>query len=336
MCAPLAVRRVRPRLALVALTGAAALHVTMLDGPNASIIAVPVVLYSLARWSGPADARTALAVGLAGSVIGPVRWFAPGLVNPTAGAWATTIAAYAGVVVAFYVAGRRARETAERALAERESVLLAAAAEERTALAREVHDIVAHSLAVIAVQAEGGRAVTAKKPERAPDILAVIADASRGALDELRELVAVLRADGRTVPAPHRPAPGLGDLGELVSRLDGRARLRLAGDRERVGPLAALTIYRLVQESLTNVLRHAGPAARVEVRVHIDAREVLVSVTDDGRGGFPDPAGRGTGLIAMRERVQLHEGLLTAAPRPGGGFEVRAVLPLPGPGAAPG
>lgn len=328
MCAPLAVRRTRPRLALVALTAAAAVQVTVLDGPSASIVAVPILLHSLARWAGTTEARAGLAVGLAGSVIGPARWLTGLPAELTPAAWATTIAAYAGVIVAAYVTGRRARETAEQALAERERVLRAAAAEERTAIAREVHDIVAHSLAVIAVQAEGGRAITVKQPERAPEVLGVIAEASRGALDDLRDLVAVLRDDSRAArPDGSRPAPGLGDLDDLVARLGGRARLRVAGDRARVGPVAALTVYRVVQESLTNVLRHAGPSASVDVRLDIGPRSVAVSVTDDGRGGIPDPAGSGTGLTAMRERVQLHDGVLTAGPRSAGGFEVRAVLP---------
>ena len=327
MCVPMAVRRTHPRPALAALTAVAAVHVAALDGPSPSIVVVPIVLHSLARWASPTDARAGLAVGLAGSVIGPARWLTNVPEEPTAAAWATTIAAYAGVIVAAYATGRRARETADRTLAERERVLRAAAAEERTAIAREVHDIVAHSLAVIAVQAEGGRALTVRHPERAPDILGVIADASRGALDDLRDLVAVLRHDGRTDPPDGRPTPGLGDLGDLVSRLGDRARLHVSGAREHVGPVAALTVYRVVQESLTNVLRHAGPAATVDVRVDIDPRSVAVSVADDGQGGVPDPQRRGTGLTAMRERVQLHDGVLTAGPRPAGGFEVRAVLP---------
>ena len=128
MCAPLAVRRTHPRPALAALTVAAAVQVATLDGPGPSIVAVPVLLHSLARWSGTADARAGLAVGLAGSVIGPARWLTNVPEQPTAGGWATTIAAYAGVIVAAYVAGRRAREAADRDLAERERVLRAATA----------------------------------------------------------------------------------------------------------------------------------------------------------------------------------------------------------------
>jgi signal transduction histidine kinase len=343
MCVPLALRRAYPWAALAVSGVAGAVHVVVLADPTLSVVAVPVVVHSLARWARIGAARAALVVGLIGAVVGPARWLIGRPESPTLRDWVTSIAGNGAVVVAAFVVGRRAREQeelqaqrererAERqrlALAEHQRAVQAAAAEERTAVAREVHDIVAHSLSVIAVQAEGGRAMTARHPERAPEILETIAETAREALDDLRELVAMLRGDGPADPsgASYRPAPGIGDIDELVSRLDGRVRLRVAGNRRQVGPVAGMTVYRLVQESLTNVLRHAGPDAAVDVRLDIGERAIDLVVRDDGYGAASVANGRGTGLAAMRERVQLHDGTLTAGPRAGGGFEVHAVLP---------
>jgi len=352
MCAPLVIRRAYPRAALAALTVAAVVQVGTLESPSVSAVAVPILVHSLARWSPTAVARAGLAVALAGAVVGPARWLTNRLDEPTVGGWVTTVASYAGCVVAVFIAGRRARDREEQERqrerdqaerrrlerAEHDRAVQAAAAEERTALAREVHDIVAHSLSVIAVQAEGGRALAARHPQRAPEVLETIAGTARESLGDLREVVAMLRGDGPAVDgspeAAYRPSPGIGDLDELVSRLDGRARLRVDGDRRQVGPMAGVTVYRLVQESLTNVLRHAGPGAAVDVRVDIGERAIDLVVRDDGSGASPAADGRGTGLAAMRERVRMHDGTLTAGPRAGRGFEVHAVLPAhraPGP-----
>jgi signal transduction histidine kinase len=343
MCAPLVLRRAYPWAALVTSSAAAAVHVVVLAGPTLSAVAVPVVVHSLARWSTIGAARTALAVGLTGAVVGPARWLTGHPESPTLGGWVTAIVGPGAVVVAAFVAGRRAREReelrarrererAERqrlALAERERAVRRAADDERHEAAREIHDLVAHSLAVIAVQAEGGRSMAVARPHRSAEILEVIADTSREALDELRRVVAMLRRHERVPPASYRPAVGLDDVADLVARLDGRALLCVRGDRRNVGPLVGQTVYRIVQESLTNVLRHAGPTARAEVAITVTDREVTVRARDDGRGGAADSDGHGTGLVAMRERVQLHDGTLSHGPRAGGGFEVHAVLPMP-------
>jgi len=345
MCAPLVIRRAYPRVALAALTVAALVQVLTQEDPTVSVVAVPILVYSLARWSTTVEARAGLAVALVGSVVGPARWLTNRSEEPTVESWVTAVVAGAGIFVSVFIAGRRGhdreerqaqqeRERAERRrleLADHERAVQMAAAEERTAVAREVHDIVAHSLSVIAVQAEGGRALTARHPQRAPEILETIAETAREALDDLRELVAMLRGGGSaTTDQPggsYRPAPGIDNLGELVSRLDGRARLRVVGNRRQVGPVTATTVYRLVQESLTNVLRHAGPDAEVDVQLDIGERTIDLVVRDDGSGAASTTDGRGAGLAAMRERVGLHAGTLTAGPRAGGGFEVHAVLP---------
>ncbi|MEV6490334.1 sensor histidine kinase [Actinoplanes sp. NPDC051633] len=343
MCAPLVLRRAYPWPALAASGVAAAVHVVVLPDPTASVVAVPIMVHSLARWSTIRAARAALAVGLIGAVVGPARWLTAHPEPPTLTGWVLAVGGYGAVVIAAFVAGRQAREReelqvqrerdgAERQrleLAERERAVRRAADDERHEVAREIHDLVAHSLAVIAVQAEGGRAMAARQPHRSAEVLTVIADTSREALDELRRVVAMLRRHERAPEAVYRPAVGLDDVGDLVARLDGRAELCVRGDRDGVGPLAGLTVYRIVQEGLTNVLRHAGPAARAEVAITVTDGEVAVYVGDDGRGDAAASDGHGTGLVAMRERVQLHDGTLSHGPRAGGGFEVRAVLPVP-------
>ncbi|MCA2211793.1 sensor histidine kinase [Jidongwangia harbinensis] len=354
MCAPLVIRRAYPRVALATLTVAALVHVVTQDSPTVSVVAVPILVHSLARWSTTADARAGLVIALAGAVLGPARWLTDRPEEATVAGWATSVTATAGMVLTVFVAGRRGRDRDEREaqrereraerrrleLAEHERALEAAAAQARTAVAREVHDIIAHSLSVIAVHAEGGRALTARHPQRAPEVLETIAETARESLDDLRELVAMLRGGGPAAAgragASYRPAPGIGDLDELVSRLDGRVRLQVHGNRRQVGPVAGMTLYRVVQESLTNVLRHAGPGAAADVRLDIGERAIDLVVRDDGYGAASATDGRGTGLAAMRERVQLHDGTLTAGPREGGGFEVHAVLPAHRATAGPG
>ncbi|MCY9787869.1 histidine kinase [Nocardiopsis sp. EMB25] len=320
--ASLAVRRTLPALALAWATAAAGAHALLLTGPTAAVIAVPVLVHGLARWSRRAPARVGLGVALAGAVVGPVRWLTTGEEAVAAGDVLTTVAAHAGVVLVAYALGRRGRDRADRAAAE-------AVAEERGRIAREVHDIVAHSLSVIAVQAEGGRALAARGPERTFEVLSVVSATAREALEDMREMVALLRrGDTPGSPEGNRPPPGLADLGELVGGLGGRARLRVDGPPAAVGSVLGLTVYRLVQESATNFLRHAGSAAVLDVLVVVTAEAVEVHVSDDGLGSAARDDGRGHGLRAMRERVRLHGGTMVCGPRAPEGFGLHAVLPL--------
>ncbi|MEV2276233.1 histidine kinase [Nocardiopsis sp. NPDC049922] len=320
--ASLTVRRTAPTAALACATAAAVAHALLLTGPTAAVVAVPVLVHGLARWSGRALARAGLGVALAGALAGPVRWLTTGDGTPTLGDVATTVAAHAGVVLVAYVLGCRSRERADRSAAE-------AVAGERGRIAREVHDIVAHSLSVIAVQAEGGRALASRQPERAAEAMSVISATAREALEDMRETVALLRrGDAPGDLAGYRPPPGIADLGELVGGLGGRARLRVEGRPSTVGPVLGLTVYRLVQESATNFLRHAGSGALLDVAVTVTAETVEVHVIDDGLGSAARDDGRGHGLPAMGERVRVHGGTLVCGPRRRGGFEVRAVLPL--------
>jgi signal transduction histidine kinase len=338
-------RRTLPALAVVAAIGSALVFVYANDRGGAVIVVVPIMVYSAARWMRPGLGHVSLVAGLGGAVLGPLRWMGGGRLfsATTFAAYGAVVVACAGIVVGAYLIGRRRsdsvavarqRETAEaerRRLvqAEEEQRALSASVSERQRIARELHDIVAHSLSVIVVQAEGGRALTAKHPERAPEVFGTIAEASREALVEMRRMVGLLRNENDDTGS-RSPAPGLFDLPELVRRSGVDADFRVHGATPAVHPTLGLTAYRIVQESLTNVLKHAGPAARTTVRVDYRPDSIHLLVADDGRGTGAGGGRGGHGLTGMAERVGLHGGTLTAGPPPGppGGFVVSAVLPM--------
>ncbi|HVD13385.1 MAG TPA: sensor histidine kinase [Actinomycetota bacterium] len=217
----------------------------------------------------------------------------------------------------------------------REDLARRAVAEERLRLARELHDVVAHSMSVIAVQSGVGAHVAATQPEEARKALAAIETISRAALEELRRLLGVLRQDDGDEPQGSlAPVPGLADLDTLlaqVAKAGLAVKLRVEGTRPELPAGVDLSAYRIVQEALTNVVKHAGPA-RAQVVVCYGDQEVAVEVTDNGKGVAPAGDGRtakvGHGIIGMRERVALFGGDLEAGPRPGGGFRVAARLPF--------
>jgi signal transduction histidine kinase len=219
------------------------------------------------------------------------------------------------------------REQAERIDAERELRVRAAALGERARLAREIHDVVAHSVSVMVIQAAGARAVMDGEPERAHAALSSVERAGREALAEMRRLLGVL-GDGERLRAL-APQPGVDDLAELVRATCAAglpASIRVEGEPIVVPPGLSLCAYRVVQEALTNSIKHAGPArAKVAVRWWPDVLEL--EVADDGPGPVRSPAG-GHGLMGMRERTALHGGSVDAGPRAGGGFVVCARIPL--------
>jgi signal transduction histidine kinase len=348
---PWVLRRRYPLAALVLAVLAACLHVLMLPVPSFAIVAVPMYIYSFARWSGRTLRRTALFIAVIGSFLGPVRWLL--VPDPTLRsvpvAIITTLAC-AGMVGVAYVLGSRRREHLERAeqavaarierarlvAAEQEQRARVAAIDERTRIARELHDIVAHSLSVIVVQAEGGRALATKQPEKAPEVLGTIADTSREALEEMRQMVGLLRSGGPIgdpanlppgTPESYLPTPGLADLDELVAKTGDRVTLTRYGRQPVVSQPLGLTVYRIVQESITNVLKHAGPSARAAVGITFAEHGIGIRVVDNGRG-VDNQRSPGHGLRGMRERVALHNGSLEAGPLPAGGFQVLAWLPF--------
>jgi signal transduction histidine kinase len=243
------------------------------------------------------------------------------------------VIAGAGLALAAFVLARRARRAAaleERAVRlerEREERERVAVAVERRRIARDLHDVVAHGVGVMTVQAGAARLLLEDDPARARGPLLAVEQAGREALGELRRLLGILRRDERE-PAL-RPQPGLGDLDELVAQAH---RAGLPVELVIQGPPPAslpagvdLAAYRIVQEALTNTRKHAGPA-RASVAVRYGAEALELEITDDGRAGAN--GGGGHGLIGMRERVALYGGQLDAGPRPQGGFTIHAHLPL--------
>ena len=340
----LSLRRVQPALALGVGCFAAVLQLLTVGYPTVGIVLVPLLVYSAARWGGRELGRLALLVALLGALLGPARWaLQVGYQGSAVIYFAMGVIGCGGIVLAAYLVGVRRREGAEVAreremseveraqlmVAEQQQRAVVAAVDERNRIARELHDIVAHSLSVIVVQAEGGKALATKRPEQAPEVLGTIAETSRLALEEMRRMVGLLRSGGsQDEQTSYVPTPGLEDVPELVARTSGSAELVVFGDVPVVSPALGLTAYRIIQESLTNVLKHAGPDARTRVILAFTAAAVEIEVSDDGRGEAAEDDGLGHGRQGMAERVALHGGTLSTGPRPGGGFSVRALLPL--------
>jgi signal transduction histidine kinase len=211
---------------------------------------------------------------------------------------------------------------------------------ERLRIARELHDQVAHSIGIIAIQAGVGSRVIETQPLEARAALSAIEATSRETLSGLRRTLVALRRSGPSAEsgaAPYGPAPGLGDLERLAATTTDagvEADLRWSGQRRQLPPDIDLSAYRIVQEALTNVVRHSG-AGRCRVTVGFGEDELSVEIVDEGRGMRGAGTGVGFGITGMRERVALLHGEFSAGPRPEGGFRVAARLPLPEPVAAP-
>ena len=213
-----------------------------------------------------------------------------------------------------------------------------AVTDERLRIARELHDVITHSVGLIAVQASVANHVVATRPEETQAALRVIEDVSRQTLVDTRQLLGVLRpAEDRAAPDPDlAPQPGLSEIPRLVEQTV-RAGVEVdvaVAEAASVPPDVGLSVYRIVQEGLTNVRKHTT-AARCRVRVDADDTEVRVEVLDDGSPNGHSPADTGRGLLGMRERVSLHGGTLDAGPLEHGGFRVAARLPLRAPSSSP-
>jgi signal transduction histidine kinase len=328
MTLPLALRRVAPVLVLAVAAGAGVAASVAIappsgDDPVAPALALLVAVYSAGAYSRGLAAAAAgvVAAGLAvGVVLGdpePVTW--------------DGAAFFLAVFLAPWVAGRairrrRLREAElEREAAELERLRAAAVAEERTRIARELHDVVAHAISVIVLQARGARYGDERERE---DALGAIEENAAQALAEMRRLLELLRSDDDAVALA--PQPSLAHLDALVSHVRAAGLpvdVRVEGEPRELPPGVDVSAYRIVQEALTNALRHAGPArAEVAVRYEHDAVEVEVADTGSAGGARAGAAG-GHGLAGMQERVAVFGGSFEAGPRRSGGFAVRARLP---------
>ncbi len=340
LIAPLVLRRAMPVVSFTAVALLCLLQLGLIASPIWGDVALLVALPSISRY-GPAWARWAgLAVGLLGAVIGPLQWLG-GVDNLRKRADFYPMLVVVLAVIACWILGdlRRTRsiyvaelEQRNRSLAaERDRQAAIAAATERQRIAREMHDVVAHSLSVIVVQADGGRYAAERDPEAAKRVLETIAASARSALAEMRRLLGLLRAgEGMELMAPQ---PGVDDVPALVANVAATGlpvSLEVVGTSRGVDAGTGLTVYRLVQEGLTNTLKHGGPGAAADVRLEYGLRDLTVYVCDDGQGpaGWPGRDGTGQGLLGMRERVELHGGTLSVRARATGGFELKATIPL--------
>ncbi len=292
-------------------------------------LAVLVALWAVAHRCSFRWALTAVLVAELGVFLALVQWD-----TPTFGMFFSGSIFVVTVWLAGLYANTRRRylesleERAERAELERDQQARMAAAAERARIARELHDVVAHNVSVMVVQADGAGYAIDGDPEQARLAVRNISKTGREALAEMRRLVGVLReAEGGGTD--YTPQPGLAQLEELVRGAGVPARLRVAGTPGELPEGKQLAVYRIVQEALTNALKHGGPGVRVLVELRYSMFELVVRVTDDGRGAAAPPAPGGHGLVGMRERVLMYGGAVTAGPRAGGGFEVLAKLPVP-------
>ncbi|MBW9214054.1 sensor histidine kinase [Mumia sp. zg.B53] len=335
----LAWRRTRPVASFTLVSLLLAGQLVLTDEPLYADVALLVALYSVAAY-GPLWARRAgLGVGFLGVLLSTLEWYASSPESSIVG----NIVVMSLVVAApwsfgaymrtrrEYVVGLEERARQLERDAEQQAQIAAAA--ERARIAREMHDVVAHSLSVIVVQADGALYASRTRPEAASETLETISRTSRQSLAEMRRLLGLLRDDDASDATQRAPMPTATDVPTLVdqvrrSGLDVRAEV--TGDPSAVDTTTGLTVYRVVQEALTNTLKHAGAGVRTRVQVGVLPDHVLVCVEDDGGtqpvAAGPSPRG-GHGIRGIRERIAIHDGTVVAGPLASGGFRVEARIP---------
>jgi signal transduction histidine kinase len=351
MAATMPVRRRYPLSVMAAVSALALLQVVLFPhgaDPRPFDVAVLIAMYSVVkygrhRWHGLLAAVPVL-IGTVIEVVrhidrtallaDPVRVVAEASAFLFAVCAAVWLTAYTLRVRRLYVLGLEERAaTAER---EREHLATIAVAQERATIARELHDVVAHSMAVMIVQADGASYALDSDLEQARVAIKQVAATGRDALEDMRRLVGVLRgaATDEGADAADRRRAGLDQLDTLLDRARGAGlvlEVTEEGARQALPQAVELAVFRIVQEALTNVLRHARPQARVALSLRYGPRVVALEVTDDGGGRLATevvrPSAAGNGLVGMRERVAVHGGTFAAGPRLGGGWSVSAQVP---------
>ncbi|MET9434186.1 sensor histidine kinase [Streptomyces sp. NPDC006551] len=314
--------------------------------PFLADFAMLVIIYTVAAHDGPRWAsRLALIGGLSAATLSQLRWPMEGEGSALAKVFFTVI-----MTVPFALAWvlgdslrtRRAyfaqlEERASRLEQEREAQSKVAVAAERARIARELHDVVAHNVSVMVVQADGAAYVLDASPEQAKQALETISSTGRQALAEMRRLLGILRTGEHQEAGEYVPQPDVQQIEDLVEQVRGAGLtvdFKVEGTPRPLPSGVELTAYRIVQEALTNTRKHGGPDAGASVRLVYFDDGLGLLVEDDGRGATTEmyedggADGRGHGLIGMRERVGMVGGTLDAGPRPGGGFRISALLPL--------
>jgi len=354
-----AFRRIRMRLAftLVSLAMLVLALTPSLGGPAAAqvggefapillpcSITFPVMLYAVAAYARAREPLLALGIGVVGAMIATVRLWEPGNWTtgvPTGNGWRLFIlAAMLAAVVAPWALGRfrsvheayvgALEQQARRADQDRLDEAERATALKRRRIAREMHDVVAHSLSVMVNQAEGGRLAAQRDPAIAVPVLGTIATTGREALTEMRGLLGVLGGPDDVALEGRAPQPALSDLGALVDRVRAAGtpiQLSEQGRPVDLGRSGELAAYRVAQEALTNVVKHAGPGTHAAINLGWTSGGLSLEIRDDGRTAPPASTG-GRGLAGMRERLDLLGGTLDVGPQGGHGYVVRARIPL--------
>ncbi|MFD7323729.1 sensor histidine kinase [Streptomyces sp. NPDC059875] len=342
-----ALRRREPEkmLVLTVLVGIAQLAFGLM--PFFADFAMLLIIYTVAAHDGPRWAsRLALIGGLSAATLSQLRWSDQQEINSTAAHVFFTIIMTVPFALAWVLGDslrtRRAyfaqlEERASRLEQEREAQAKVAVAAERARIARELHDVVAHNVSVMVVQADGAAYVMDASPEQAKQALETISSTGRQALAEMRRLLGILRTGEHKEAGEYVPQPDVQQIEDLVEQVRGAGLtvdFRIEGTPRPLPSGVELTAYRIVQEALTNTRKHGGPDVGASVRLVYFDDGLGLLVEDDGRGAthemYEDGGadGRGHGLIGMRERVGMVGGTLDAGPRPGGGFRISALLPL--------
>ena len=335
---PLIWRRKHAGLSAAIIVAAHLVQVAAISELLPSQIAVPITVYTLAAYAKRWQSFAGLTAGFLGALLATLR------LGTVSGSFSLegVLISFVGlglVVMVSWTFGDLARtrrlamqtleDRARRLEIERQQERDLAAADERSHIAREMHDIVAHSLSVIITQADGARYASEHDPEIARETLATISTTGRSSLREMRRLLGVLRSDEE---ASTRPLPSLGDVPDLLEATR-KTGLDIdffqEGNPKRELPAGAeLTVYRSIQEALTNVVKHAGPSATARVNLKWDSSGLHIGIEDNGRGaGALSSSDSGQGLRGMAERVGLYDGLVEAKPASGGGFRVSVFIP---------
>jgi len=344
---PLLWRRQAPLLVAGIIAAGCLLQLSVMTESHPANLAVPIAVFSAAAHGTRTESAATVALGLVGALLAAMRWTA----------WSNSViflgllGILSMIVILSWLTGdvTRRRLIVQSRAADQQAALARdeaqrsrlAVQDERAAIAREMHDVVAHSLAVVVVQADGAlyaaRTALDQPPqveadraalEQAATTLETLAETARSSLAETRRLVGVLREEG--AGAEYAPFQGLADLDRLADGMRDSGREIQVAMRGRIDDLSRevdQAAYRVVQESLTNVLKHAGPSVRVDVDVLRTPAVLLVRVTDNGPTQGSSPDGTGHGILGMTERIEVLGGSLHAGPRPQGGWEVVATIP---------